>query len=122
MLSTEPKLFEGHPQILSVLAQLTERIRSFDADASKHRLNQRAQNPNLLSASKVKEKVSVLKKQNKLDGVDISIQLWIYPESKTSGAKKVCCRPGAFVSNFARSHTSCSRPNFRHFLLISMAA
>lgn len=121
MLLTDPKLFEGHPQILSILM---ERIRSFDGDASKHCLNQRAQNPNLQSATKVKERLTVLKKQNKLEGIDISIQLWIYPDNKMSGAKKVCCHPGAFVSNFVCSlnmHTSCSRPNFRHFLLILMA-
>lgn len=70
MLLADPKLFEGHPQILSIL---TEHIRSFDGDALKHRLNQRAQNPNLQSATKVKERLTVLKKQNKLEGIDISI-------------------------------------------------
>ncbi|KAH9991685.1 hypothetical protein BJV77DRAFT_513913 [Russula vinacea] len=79
---TEPDLFEGYPQITNLLT----RIKRFDGEVSKHRLNQRAQNPGLQSAAKVKERLSTLKKQNKHDGIDISVQLWIYPP--TGGTAK----------------------------------
>lgn len=76
---------------------LTNRVKSFDGEASKHRLNQHPQNSALQSAAKVKEKLSILKKQNKSGGVDVSVQLWIYPEIKSGTAKKVrssLCSPG----------------------------
>jgi UDP-3-O-[3-hydroxymyristoyl] glucosamine N-acyltransferase len=73
---------------------LTDRIKKFDGEASKHRLNRNAPNPGLLSAAKAKERLSIAKKVNRQEGVDISVQLWIYPHSKigiASGiAKKVC--------------------------------
>jgi hypothetical protein len=106
--------FPGHSRITKFL---TDRVNSFDGEASKHRLNQRPQNPALQSAAKVKEKVSILKKQNKAEGIDISVQLWIYPESKSGAAKKV--RAYSQFSSSAKNPDIVSRPNCRRFLLTS---
>jgi len=95
---------------------LTDRVNSFDGEASKHRLNQHPQNPVLQSAAKVKEKVSILKKQNKAEGIDISVQLWIYLESKSGAVKKVHT-----YSQFYSFANIVSRPNCHCFQLTLMA-
>lgn len=68
---------------------LTDHVKAFEGTTSQHRLNQRPQNAQLQSATQVKEKISQLKKQIKTDGIDVNMQLWIYPENKGAAAKKV---------------------------------
>jgi len=106
--------FSGHAHITKYLMDC---VKSFDGKASKHCLNQCAQNPALQLASKVKEKLTLLKKQNKLDGVDVSVQLWIYLESKNGAVKKVCT-PGWHSIDGTKSLWP--RLNYCCFLLISM--
>jgi hypothetical protein len=100
---------------------LTDRVNAFDGEALKHRLNQRPQNSALQSAAKVKEKLSILKKQNKSEGIDVSVQLWMYPESKNGAAKKVS---GDFYSSSLRILTCIIFPRLscHPFLLILTAA
>lgn len=73
----------------SITKFLTDRVNAFEVTTSQHRLNQRPQNAQLQSATQVKEKVSQLKKQIKSEGIDVNVQLWIYPENKAGAAKKV---------------------------------
>ena len=74
---------------LSITKFLTDRVKTFEGTTSQHRLNQRPQNAQLQSATQVKEKISQLKKQIKTEGVDVNVQLWIYPENRGGAAKKV---------------------------------
>jgi hypothetical protein len=92
-----------HPQILNYL---TDRVKLFDGGASKHRLNQCPQNPALQSATKVKEKLSLLKSQNKDDGIDLSVNLWVYPVKTGAAPKKAHLQsfPAHFKSNVSADH------------------
>jgi hypothetical protein len=74
---------------LSITKFLKDRINAFEGTTSQYRLNQRPQNAQLQSAMQVKEKISQLKKQIKTEGIDVNVQLWIYPENKGGAVKKV---------------------------------
>jgi hypothetical protein len=66
---------------------LTDRVKAFEGTTTQHQI--RPQNAQLQSATQVKEKISQLKKQIKSDGIDVNVQLWIYPENRGGAAKKV---------------------------------
>jgi len=75
---------KGHAPIVDLLA---EHVKHFEGSTSEHRLNQHPQNSSLQSAAKVKEKLSMLKKQVKAERIDVNVQLWIYPEGKSTARK-----------------------------------
>lgn len=57
----------------------------------------------------------MLKKQIKVEGVDVNVQLWIYPEKRTGAAKRVCYILVHISRFFAEA---LDRLNFLPFLLI----
>ena len=69
------------------IVNLVKRIKHFEASASEHWLNQHPKNSSLQSAEKVKEKLVILKKQVKTEHINVNVQLWIYPEGKTTACK-----------------------------------
>jgi hypothetical protein len=78
-----------HEDSLSITKFLTDCMKLFEGNASQHRLNQCPPNSGLQSAAQIKDKISMLKKQIKVEGIDINVQLWIYPEKRSGGAKRV---------------------------------
>lgn len=104
----------------SITTFLTDRVKTFEKTSSQHRLNQRPQNTQLQSATQVKEKISQLKKQIKTEGIDVNVQLWIYPENRGGAAKKVW--PSFFCYQWLQvtvTDTWHCRLRFHLFLLIS---
>ena len=101
---------------LSITKFLMDHINAFEGTTSQHWLNQWPQNAQLQSATQVKEKISQLKKQIKTEGVDVNVQLWIYPENRSSAAKKVW--PWIVMMLLLIFILLSDRLNFHRFLLI----
>ena len=75
----------------STVASLTDQAAHHEQLVSQHRLNQPSskQNSALQSASAIKQKVALLKKQVKSETFTVNVTLWIYPVSGKRTARKV---------------------------------
>jgi len=87
---TDPKPPTAGPAFDQTIASLTDQAAHHEQSASKHRLNQpnSKQNSALQSASAVKQKVAVLKKQVKSETFAVDVTLWIHPATGKKTARK----------------------------------
>ena len=70
-------------------ASILERMETHSSRASEHRLNQRPKNAGLQKASQVNEATAALKRQNRVETLDIFLSIFLCLPDKSKAAKKV---------------------------------
>ena len=75
---------------LSRGTSILERMDAYSSQASEHRLNQRPKNVGLQKASQVNEATAALKRQNRIETLNLYVSIFLCPPDKSKAAKKVC--------------------------------
>ncbi|KIK72159.1 hypothetical protein PAXRUDRAFT_836521 [Paxillus rubicundulus Ve08.2h10] len=98
----------GGVRIASTSAHLSGRMHEHQKQASQYWLNQQSQTASIASATEVKRKISMMKKQSCTEELDIDLSLWMtkYSELQNRNTNSTFLRPGVHTSTFPRPRSS----------------